>query len=107
MFKTTREQPDESVTIDGVCEELVIHGSPQKVIDELLAFHDKVGDFGTLLYAGKDWGDRKLARRSMVLMAEEVMPRSTPRSAALPSARRRADNVRFSQRANRKSSATS
>jgi alkanesulfonate monooxygenase SsuD/methylene tetrahydromethanopterin reductase-like flavin-dependent oxidoreductase (luciferase family) len=74
LFKTSREQPDESVTIDGVCEELVIHGSPQKVIDELLAFHEKVGDFGTLLYAGKDWGDRKLARRSMVLMAEKVMP---------------------------------
>src|SRR5471032_2208646 len=74
LFKTSREQPDESVTIDGVCEELVIHGSPQKVIDELLAFHDKVGDFGTLLYAGKDWRDRKLARRSMILMAEEVMP---------------------------------
>jgi alkanesulfonate monooxygenase SsuD/methylene tetrahydromethanopterin reductase-like flavin-dependent oxidoreductase (luciferase family) len=74
LFKTSREQPDESVTIDGVCEELVIHGSPQKVIDELLAFHDKVGDFGTLLYAGKDWRDRKLARRSMILMAEKVMP---------------------------------
>jgi len=33
-----------------------------------------VGDFGTLLYAGKDWKDRDLGRRSMILMAEKVMP---------------------------------
>ena len=62
------------MTIDGICQELVIHGSPQKVVDELLAFREHVGDFGTLLYAGKDWGDRALARRSMVLMAEKVLP---------------------------------
>jgi len=74
LFKTAREQPDEAVTIDGICSELIIHGSPQKVIDELLAFRDTVGDFGTLLYAGKDWRDRGLARRSMVLMAEKVLP---------------------------------
>src|SRR5215218_8193584 len=34
----------------------------------------EVGAFGTLLYAGKDWRDRELARRSMVLMAETVIP---------------------------------
>ena len=32
------------------------------------------GDFGTLLYAGKDWEDKALGRRSMELMAERVMP---------------------------------
>lgn len=32
------------------------------------------GDFGTLLYAGHDWADPRLARRSMQLMAEQVMP---------------------------------
>jgi len=74
LFKTAREQPDDSVTIDGVCKELIIYGSPQKVVDELLAFRETVGDFGTLLYAGKDWRDRNLARRSMVLMAEKVLP---------------------------------
>jgi hypothetical protein len=40
-----------------------------------LAFQDEVGSFGTLLYAGKDWRDRELGRRSMILMAENVMPR--------------------------------
>ena len=36
---------------------------------------DEVGDFGTLYYAGIDWADPELGRRSMQLMAEEVMPR--------------------------------
>src|SRR5918911_1134321 len=74
LFKTRRDMPDDEVTLDMVCDKLIIHGSPGKVTDELLAFRDEVGDFGTLLYAGKDWRDRELARRSMVLMAEKVLP---------------------------------
>jgi hypothetical protein len=52
----------------------VIWGTPEKVADDLLAFQDEIGDFGTLLYAGHDWQDRTLAIRSMELMAEKVMP---------------------------------
>ncbi len=74
LFKTYREQPDHEVTLDGVCDSLIIYGSPSKVVDELLAFREQVGDFGTLLYAGKDWRSPSLARRSMQLMAEKVMP---------------------------------
>jgi hypothetical protein len=40
-----------------------------------LAFQEQAGDFGTLLYAGKDWADPALGRRSMILMAEQVLPR--------------------------------
>jgi alkanesulfonate monooxygenase SsuD/methylene tetrahydromethanopterin reductase-like flavin-dependent oxidoreductase (luciferase family) len=75
LFKTHRDQPDEEVTLDSICEKLIIHGTPDEVADKLLAFEDEVGQFGTLLYAGKDWADRDLGRRSMVLMAEKVMPR--------------------------------
>src|SRR6187401_1191916 len=75
LFKTRRDQPDSEVTLDGICDELIIHGSPEKVADEILKFRDKVGDFGTLLYAGKDWRDPKLAKRSMTLLAEKVMPK--------------------------------
>src|SRR6187455_800590 len=75
LFKTRRDQPDSEVTLDGICNELIIHGSPVKVADELLAFREKVGDFGTLLYAGKDWRDPKLAKRSMTLLAEKVLPK--------------------------------
>ena len=67
--------PDEAVTLDYVLDRLVIWGTPDKVADEILAFREAVGPFGTLLYAGHDWKDPALARRSMRLMAEEVRPR--------------------------------
>ena len=74
LFKTHPEQPDDEITLDMVCEKLIIWGTPDKVADDLLAFREQVGDFGTLLYAGKDWADVELGRRSMILMAERVMP---------------------------------
>ncbi len=75
LFKTHAEQPDDEVTLDYVCEKLIIWGTPDKVADEILAFQKDVGDFGTLLYAGKDWADPALGRRSMILAAEQVLPR--------------------------------
>ncbi len=74
LFKSSREQPDDVVTPEHAVRDLVIWGSPSKVVDELLAFRAEIGDFGTLLYAGKDWLDRDLARRSMILLAEKVLP---------------------------------
>src|SRR5258705_3056590 len=70
LFKTRRDQPDSEVTLDGICNDLIIHGSPGKVADEILKFREQVGDFGTLLYAGKDWRDPELSKRSMTLLAE-------------------------------------
>jgi alkanesulfonate monooxygenase SsuD/methylene tetrahydromethanopterin reductase-like flavin-dependent oxidoreductase (luciferase family) len=74
LFKTRRDQPDDEVTLEMVCNKLIIHGTPDSVADQLLAFQQDVGTFGTLLYAGKDWTDPKLGRESMILMAEKVMP---------------------------------
>ena len=74
LFKTRRDQPDDEVTLEMVCDKLIIYGTPDSVADQLLAFQDEVGKFGTLLYAGKDWKDPQLARESMILMAEKVMP---------------------------------
>jgi alkanesulfonate monooxygenase SsuD/methylene tetrahydromethanopterin reductase-like flavin-dependent oxidoreductase (luciferase family) len=54
---------------------LVIAGTPESVAERILAFRREVGPFGTLLYTGHDWVDPMLARRSMELMANEVMPR--------------------------------
>ncbi len=75
VFKSHKEQPDEEVTHDFVMDQLVIHGSVNKVVDRILALREEIGDFGELVYAGMDWVDPALARRSMQLMAEEVMPR--------------------------------
>jgi len=74
LFKADQSMSDDEVTIDGVLDDLVIWGTPDKVADDLLAFREKTGDFGTLLYAGKDWADPDLSRRSMILLAESVLP---------------------------------
>ncbi|WP_256327054.1 LLM class flavin-dependent oxidoreductase [Roseicitreum antarcticum] len=74
LFKEDQSMPDEEVTLDYVMDRLVTFGTPDKVADELLAFREETGQFGTLLYAGHDWVDPELARRSQVLMAEKVLP---------------------------------
>lgn len=75
LLKSAKEQPDEEITLDYVIDELVIHGSVNKVVDQILALRNTTGDFGELVYAGVDWADPELGKRSMQLMAEEVMPR--------------------------------
>ena len=74
VFKEDPKQSDDSVTLADVCEKLVIHGSPARVADKIRALKEETGEFGTLLYAGVDWKDPALARDSMVLMAEKVLP---------------------------------
>ena len=50
-----------------------MHGAAgiTRIVD---ASGETIGDFGTLLYCGKDWTDPALSRRSMELMAEKVIP---------------------------------
>jgi alkanesulfonate monooxygenase SsuD/methylene tetrahydromethanopterin reductase-like flavin-dependent oxidoreductase (luciferase family) len=86
LFKTHRNQPDDEVTLESICEHLVIYGTPSSVADKLLAFQDEVGEFGTLLYAGKDWKDREIGRRSMILLAEKVLPRLSSTERRRPAA---------------------
>src|SRR5262249_19023332 len=80
-FKPHPDMPDEDVTFDYIFDNVVIRGSVSRVVDRILELHDQVGDFGTLLYCGKDWADPQLGRKSMELMAEKVMPAVNP---ALP-----------------------
>jgi alkanesulfonate monooxygenase SsuD/methylene tetrahydromethanopterin reductase-like flavin-dependent oxidoreductase (luciferase family) len=75
VFKNAREQPDSEITEDYILKNLVIHGTVDKVVDEILALREEAGEFGEIVYAGMDYLDPKLARRSMELMATEVMPR--------------------------------
>jgi alkanesulfonate monooxygenase SsuD/methylene tetrahydromethanopterin reductase-like flavin-dependent oxidoreductase (luciferase family) len=75
LFKHDRSMPDHAITLDYVLDSLVICGTVNSVADQLLAFRETIGDFGTLLYAGHDWVDPGLSKRSMQLMAEEVLPR--------------------------------
>ncbi len=75
VFKSHKEQPDEEITVDFVIDNCVTYGTVDKVVDAILALHEETGDFGELVYAGMDWVDPALAKRSMTLMAEQVMPR--------------------------------
>jgi alkanesulfonate monooxygenase SsuD/methylene tetrahydromethanopterin reductase-like flavin-dependent oxidoreductase (luciferase family) len=75
VFKSHKEQPDEAITHDFVMDHCVIHGSVNRVVDAILALREQTGDFGELVYAGMDWVDPALAKRSMQLLAEQVMPR--------------------------------
>ncbi len=75
LFKEDQRMADSDLTLDYVLDHLVIHGTPDQVAQKVLALRDEVGPFGTLVYAGHDWADVGLAKASMRLMAEEVMPR--------------------------------
>ncbi len=75
VFKVRPEQADEELTDDYLVDRLVLCGSVDRVVDQILALRETAGDFGEIVYAGMDWVDPALARRSMELMATEVMPR--------------------------------
>jgi alkanesulfonate monooxygenase SsuD/methylene tetrahydromethanopterin reductase-like flavin-dependent oxidoreductase (luciferase family) len=74
IFKPDAGMPDSDVTTDYMLDRLVTAGTPSQVVDRLLAFREEVGEFGTLVYCGVDWVDPRLARRSLELMATDVIP---------------------------------
>lgn len=74
-FKSSRDQPDEEITLDYARKNMVIYGTPDQVAEQILEMNHAVGGFGELVYAGMDWVDETLAKRSMELLAEEVMPK--------------------------------
>lgn len=75
VFKHDRNEDDNAVTLDRVIDDLVIAGTVNHVVDQILELYEKTGEFGELVYAGMDWVDEDLTKRSLQLMAEEVMPR--------------------------------
>jgi alkanesulfonate monooxygenase SsuD/methylene tetrahydromethanopterin reductase-like flavin-dependent oxidoreductase (luciferase family) len=75
IFKTHEAQEDSELTDDYMVDRLVLCGPVNKIVDDILKLREEAGDFGEIVYAGMDWVDPQLARRSMELMAEEVMPR--------------------------------
>jgi alkanesulfonate monooxygenase SsuD/methylene tetrahydromethanopterin reductase-like flavin-dependent oxidoreductase (luciferase family) len=75
LLRDHPDQPDSELSLKRCIERLVIAGTAESVADQVLAFRNEVGAFGTLLYTGHDWADPALARRSMELTANEVWPR--------------------------------
>ena len=85
MIKPDLEMPDGAVTVDGIKRAQVIAGSPDRVLDQLVALRDEIGHFGALLVTGHDWDQPELWRRSMELLATAVMPRFRQHAAAYKS----------------------
>jgi len=75
LFKSHPDQPDGEVSVRHSLDTQVIAGNVEDVVSQILEFRELVGPFGTLMYTGHDWADIPLARRSMELMATEVMPK--------------------------------
>lgn len=75
FFKHDPSVPDAALTDEYLTKQMLIAGTVSEVVDRLLEFRECIGPFGRLLYVGHDWTDPVAMRRSMQLMAEEVMPR--------------------------------
>jgi alkanesulfonate monooxygenase SsuD/methylene tetrahydromethanopterin reductase-like flavin-dependent oxidoreductase (luciferase family) len=74
FFKHDPAVPDEALTDEYLVSQMLISGTPNEVVEKLLAFREQVGPFGRLLYCGHDWAEPQVMRRSMELMAEKVLP---------------------------------
>lgn len=75
LLKADEAVPDDDLTPVDVAKSMFTAGTPASVLDQLIAFRDEVGDFGTLLSVAHDWDRPEFCRRSMRLLAAEVMPR--------------------------------
>lgn len=74
IFKTRPDMTDAEVTVDHCIREMVIYGDATSVVEQLVAFSERTGPFGTLMTTFHEWDDEKLWRRSMELTAQKVMP---------------------------------
>ena len=75
IFKHDIDMADSDVTLEYVLDSLVISGTVESVVEQIESFKDTIGDFGTLVYAAHDWVNPELSKRSMELMANEVIPK--------------------------------
>ena len=75
LFKTSPDIPDEDVTLEYLCDEVWIVGSPDEVERRLRALYDEVGGFGVLLAMAHEWEPLDGWKRSVNLLSQEVLPR--------------------------------
>src|SRR5256714_886778 len=69
IFKRHPEEDDSAVTLERLLDELVICGSVDSVVEQILQLPSPAGELGELVYAGMDWVGPALARRSLELRA--------------------------------------
>lgn len=74
---TERDDDPDALTYEKLLDSLVIRGTPKSVTEQLLAFREQVGPFEHLLMTAHDWTDKAAMKRSMELMATDVIPAVT------------------------------
>jgi alkanesulfonate monooxygenase SsuD/methylene tetrahydromethanopterin reductase-like flavin-dependent oxidoreductase (luciferase family) len=74
IMKPDPSLPDSSLTTESAIADRVIWGSPKRVLEQLLALRAEVGPFGGVVTSQHDWDGKEFEKRSMRLLAEEVMP---------------------------------
>jgi alkanesulfonate monooxygenase SsuD/methylene tetrahydromethanopterin reductase-like flavin-dependent oxidoreductase (luciferase family) len=80
--------PDpELLTWEEMALEQTTFGSPSTVVDRLVALRDLTGHFGVLTTMAVEWTDARFGRRSMELLAREVLPRFAQHAATASAAR--------------------
>lgn len=74
-FAAPDGHPDpDNITWQEIAESQVAWGSPKTVIDKLVALREKTGPFGVLTAMAHEWDNPAFCKRSMTMLAEEVMP---------------------------------
>jgi alkanesulfonate monooxygenase SsuD/methylene tetrahydromethanopterin reductase-like flavin-dependent oxidoreductase (luciferase family) len=73
-LKMTESMTDAEVTLDYLCDNVWIVGSPETVANKIAALYDEVGGFGGLLIGATDWPDASVWDRAITLFAHEVIP---------------------------------
>jgi alkanesulfonate monooxygenase SsuD/methylene tetrahydromethanopterin reductase-like flavin-dependent oxidoreductase (luciferase family) len=91
-LKTRPDMRDDEVTVDTFLDQRMILGSPETVLNELLALRRDVGPFGALVISCVDWAGMNAAweRESWTLLAREVMPAFRERAAVMDAEEREA-----------------
>jgi alkanesulfonate monooxygenase SsuD/methylene tetrahydromethanopterin reductase-like flavin-dependent oxidoreductase (luciferase family) len=73
-LKMEETMPDSAITLDYLCDQVWIVGSPTTVARKIRELHAAVGGFGGLLIGATDWADSAIWRTSMELFASDVVP---------------------------------
>jgi alkanesulfonate monooxygenase SsuD/methylene tetrahydromethanopterin reductase-like flavin-dependent oxidoreductase (luciferase family) len=74
-MKMEESMADADITLEYLCDNVWLVGSPATVAQKIRNLHAAVGGFGGLLIGATDWPDASIWDRSMRLFATEVIPR--------------------------------
>jgi alkanesulfonate monooxygenase SsuD/methylene tetrahydromethanopterin reductase-like flavin-dependent oxidoreductase (luciferase family) len=74
-LKMEETMADSEITLDYLCDNVWMVGSPETVARKIRDLYEAVGGFGGLLIGATDWSDKTIWDRSMRLFTTDVMPR--------------------------------